>query len=373
VRILCHCDGYLTSAIGGVEVLSYHLQKELRARGHEVLVLTTRIGDELLGPARYQDQDIVRLDFHGALKRRDLAHMRDIRASIAGTVERFKPEILHLNDSQPSSFFFLKGGATGSLKRVLTLHSPIRPSEGLQNRLIAEADSIVAVSDSIAFEAAAIADTKEKMRVIKNALPAPIATPPLATVPAHFVCAGRVVRDKGFDIAIRALAMIRERGMDARLTIAGNGPERKPLEQLSDALGVTKAVTFAGWVMPEDVSRLMQSATAILMPSRWREPFGLVALQAMQSATPVIASAIGGLPEVVEHGVSGLLVPPEDANALTDALGSMLADAEKTVAMGLRARDRAGQLFDFARFVDAYEALFSETAGIALASKRSAA
>jgi glycosyltransferase involved in cell wall biosynthesis len=71
--------------------------------------------------------------------------------------------------------------------------------------------------------------------------------------------------------------------------------------------------------------------------------------------------------------VSGLLVPPEDANALADALGSMLADAEKTAAMGLRARDRAGQLFDFARFVDAYEALFSETAGIALASNRSAA
>ena len=373
MRILCHCDGYLTSAIGGVEVLSFHLQKELRARGHEVLVLTTRIGDEPTGPAHYQDQDIVRLDFHGALQRRDLGRMRDIRASIAGTVERFKPDVLHLNDSQPSSFFFLKGGATGALKRVLTLHSPIRPSEGVQNRLIAEADAIVAVSDSVAFEAAAIAGATEKMRVIKNALPAPIASPPIATVPAHFVCAGRVVRDKGFDIAIRALAILREHGSDARLTVAGNGPERKPLEQLSEALGVAKAVTFAGWVMPEDVSRLMQSATAILMPSRWREPFGLVALQAMQSARPVIASAIGGLPEVVEHGVSGLLVPPEDANALADALASMLADAEKTAAMGRHARDRAEQLFDFARFVDAYETLFSETAGIPLVSNRSAA
>jgi glycogen(starch) synthase len=267
----------------------------------------------------------------------------------------------------------LKGGATGSLKRVLTLHSPIRPSEGLQNRLIADADAIVAVSESVAFEAAAIAGAKEKMRVIKNALPAPIAASPLNTLPAHFVCAGRVVRDKGFDIAIRALAMVRERGIDARLTIAGNGPERKPLEQLAETLGVAKAVTFTGWIMPEDVSRMMESATAILMPSRWREPFGLVALQAMQSARPVIASAIGGLPEVVEQGVSGLLVPPEDANALADALASMLADAEKTAAMGRRARSRAAQLFDFARFVNAYETLFSGTAGIALAGDRSAA
>ena len=99
------------------------------------------------------------------------------------------------------------------------------------------------------------------------------------------------------------------------------------------------------------------------MPSRWEEPFGLVALQAMQLAKPVVATRVGGLPEVVLHRETGLLVPKEEPGELAQAMMEILRDPALGSAMGQRGRERAEQVFGFERMVYEYEALYQSLLG----------
>ena len=125
MRVLYQTNGFLLSTIGGVEVLSYHLLKELRRRGHDVLVITGRESSDPLGAQTFDGIDIVRLDFDHAVASRNLVVLRGVKTAVAEFVSGFRPDVLHLNDALLSSFLFLRGGATGNLPRLLTLHSPI--------------------------------------------------------------------------------------------------------------------------------------------------------------------------------------------------------------------------------------------------------
>src|SRR5690606_20495241 len=98
----------------------------------------------------------------------------------------------------------------------------------------------------------------------------------------------------------------------ARLRVVGEGPERPALEALARSLGLDGAVSFRGWVSPADVEHELADAWAQVVPSLWAEPLGLIALEAIVRGVPVIASAAGGLGEIVEHGRSGLLFPNGD-------------------------------------------------------------
>ena len=120
-------------------------------------------------------------------------------------------------------------------------------------------------------------------------------------------CMGRLVRGKGFEDALVAAKEVLSKG--ARLRIAGDGPERRSLERLAAELGVARDVEFPGWV--DDAHGFWASCDVAVVPSReWIESFGLSAVEAMASGRPVIATRNGGLPEVVAHDVTGLLVDP---------------------------------------------------------------
>jgi len=376
VRILYQCSGFLPGNIGGVEVLSYHLVKELLHRGHEILVIANRDDCDPLGRQTFDGLDLVRLDFLASVQTRNLSALRDLNVALGNVVRNFEPDIVHLNDVWVSSFLFLRGGATGNLPRVLTLHSPIRSAgkDGLQARLAGDADRIVAVSQ--AHHDAAVAEMpaqRGKMSVILNALPLPSLPPAeLPFAPPILLCVGRLYRDKGFDLAVRAFARLRQRGITAKLTIAGNGWERANLERLARDLGVAGEVEFADWVAPDRVAALINKATMVLMPSRMREPFGLVALQASQIGRPVVATAVGGLPEVVEHGTTGLLVEPDDELGMAAAIESLLADPVRAARLGINARQRARQKFDFKSFVAAYERSYAEVRELGASGNRHA-
>jgi glycogen synthase len=120
-----------------------------------------------------------------------------------------------------------------------------------------------------------------------------------------FLCLGRVVEDKGMDIAIEALAMLHAEGLKANLVILGDGPQKKRLEQLVQERALQDHVRFLGWLLPGDIPAAINAATVVLAPSRWKEPFGLVALQGAQMGRPVIASRTGGLAEIVVHEETG--------------------------------------------------------------------
>src|SRR5699024_10361589 len=119
--------------------------------------------------------------------------------------------------------------------------------------------------------------------------------------------ASRLVPVKAVCMALHVLAELRQRGLEVRLVIAGDGPERDGLRQLARALEIDDAVVFEGVI--KDMSAFYTGIDVLLHPAL-REPFGVVAAEAGAHGCPVVCTAVDGLPEVIEHGVSGVCVPP---------------------------------------------------------------
>lgn len=364
MRILYQCQALLPDVVGGAEVLSGHLLQGLMRRGHQVLAMTTAIGGQAPGLYDHDGIAVRKFAFGEALMARDLSAIADLCAQVDRHAAALAPDILMQTDTGSSAFFFLRRRAARNVPRLLTLHSPFRDAsrDVLQNQLMDDADVIAAVSQSLLGDAAAaMPRAAHKLTLLRNALPLPAIAPvPLPLSPPNLLCIGRLVNDKGMDVAIRALGIARAQGCAAGLTIAGDGPARPRLEALARELGLEAQVTFTGWIAAEAVAHAMNRACAVLVPSRWREPFGLVALEALQMGRPVIASHVGGLPEIVTPE-TGVLVPPDDPQALAAAMVSLLRAPQGLIAMGEQARLRARTVFDFSHLVDAYEAAIRRT------------
>lgn len=137
--------------------------------------------------------------------------------------------------------------------------------------------------------------------------------------PSVLYC-GRLDIEKGVDVLLNAFADVLAAVPGCVLRIAGRGPERARLELLAKHLGLDQRVHFLGWLEPPEIERELSSAWCLAAPSLWAEPLGLVALEAVVRGVPVVASAQGGFAETVEEGVSGMLVPNGDADALAAAI-----------------------------------------------------
>jgi N-acetyl-alpha-D-glucosaminyl L-malate synthase BshA len=153
---------------------------------------------------------------------------------------------------------------------------------------------------------------------------------------------------------VRIFAKVREQ-IPARLVLVGDGPERAVAEREVEALGVGKHVRFLGKV--EDVAEALRRADLYLLPSQV-ESFGLSALESLATGVPVIGSSTGGLPEVVEHGVSGFLAPPGDVEAMAAGAVQLLSDGARWKAASLAAREKA-KAFATDRVVPMYEAFYA--------------
>lgn len=164
-----------------------------------------------------------------------------------------------------------------------------------------------------------------------------------------FGMACRLVEQKGLTYALKALHQIHEDFPDAHLVIAGDGDLMHELKHQAAELYISDNVHFLGW--RNDVNDLMAAFDVFLMPSLW-EGFGLVALEAMSKRRPVIASAVTALPEVVENGQTGLLIPAKDSEALADAMRTLLKDRSLRVHMGMVGEDRVEQYFTVSRMAD---------------------
>jgi glycosyltransferase involved in cell wall biosynthesis len=169
-----------------------------------------------------------------------------------------------------------------------------------------------------------------------------------------FACVGRLNREKGVENAIKALAVLQhETDPPARLVVVGEGEERAALEQLVRSLSLEERVQFVGSQPHERVARYIAAADAFLFPTLRAEAAPLVLPQAMATTTPVIASDIGGIPEVVLNtGENGLLVPPGDVPALADAMGQILRDPDLAGRIGEAARRRILAEYTVERMVE---------------------
>jgi glycogen(starch) synthase len=250
-----------------------------------------------------------------------------------------------------------------SIPALVTVHALMTNScahDTVLGRLLRSADWVSTVSEATLYDIRTILpEITHRSSVIYNGLDMPSLHPePLPFEPPRLLCLGRVIVDKGFDQALTAFASVAERFPHARLVIAGDGPAKTELMQLTAELGLRDSVEFAGWVAPEKIPELINMATAVIVPSRWPEPFGLVALQAAQMARPVVATCVGGLPEVVVHGETGLLVEKENADALAEAIAFLLNHPQTAIQMGENARKRGQEVFSWDRLLDAYDALY---------------
>jgi glycosyltransferase involved in cell wall biosynthesis len=165
----------------------------------------------------------------------------------------------------------------------------------------------------------------------------------------------RLIEQKGVSYGLRAFVRVAQQHPNAHLLIAGEGPLRTALESEASALGIKNRVHFLGW--RGNIPALMAALDIFLMPSLW-EGFGLVLLEAMAQAIPVIATRVSAIPEIVINDETGLLVPPRDAEALASALENLLSDKPLRQYMGLQGQDRLETEFSAARMITETKTLY---------------
>jgi glycogen(starch) synthase len=355
MRVLFWPSSFLPT-IGGVQNLAADLLPALEERGHRHVVVTAALEGEDQTITHYQNIAVHRVCFANAWNQVD--RLAPVRRYIADLKRAFRPDLVHIYGLSNTNFFEHLTRDVEPAPLLVSLHGRF---PALTEQTLKRADWVVGCSEALRGAALRYApEILPRCSVIHNARqPPPFEPGSLRSRPPRLLCVGRLAAEKGFDIAVAAFGKILRRFPEAQLTLAGDGSEREKLLRQIDEAGLTSRVEMTGWVDREQTSRLLDSATVVLVPSR-REGFSLVAAEAASMARPVIASAVGGLPEVVVDRETGLLVAPEDADALADAIVSILECPDAAAAMGRRGRARIGRKFSWHRFVDAYDALYRD-------------
>ena len=258
-----------------------------------------------------------------------------------------RPQVVHVHGMRTLD-------ATGSfaahvllLRRLarcpLVLHFHGRPTartapSRLDRRAMAEAALVLAPSEDVrTFLEEAFGPTAARTVVFPSGCDPEEFSPAAATDGDSLLAVGRLVPRKGFEVLLDAFARLAPGRPHLRLRLAGDGEERVALEAQATTAGLAERVEFLGALEPTALRERYRRASAVVCPSR-EDFFPLVILEAMSSGCPVVASRVGAIPSVIEHGVTGLLVPPGDAAALAQALAACLEDAAARRAMGARAR-----------------------------------
>jgi glycogen(starch) synthase len=354
----------LPPAIGGIETFSAALLPRLVQRGYEVHAVTSDAGGTLPARDDLAGAAVHRLPLREAIAAEDPARLLDGIGQVRRLKQVLGPAVHHLNFSGPMAFFHLRTAGVHPGPMATTFHGMLDRLRGgaLLTEIVARSDRLVANSRAVRDDVlTAFPDAGPRTEVIYCGVEPPSGFVPVdLRRPPHLVFVGRLIPEKGADVALDAFAAIRARFPAARLSVAGDGGERDALERRAAALGVADAVDMLGWVRPADVPALLADATLVLMPSRWREPFGLVAVEAALQGRAVVGTAAGGLAEVIEDGVTGRLVARNDAEAVAAAAMALLANGPALAAMGARARERALAMFSIEPAVDALDGLYRQ-------------
>jgi glycosyltransferase involved in cell wall biosynthesis len=215
------------------------------------------------------------------------------------------------------------------------------------------------IANSEATKAALVAEGIEPVQVILNGVPVQGQKAALAREPT-VVYAGRLTREKGVDVLLRAFGSLHNKVPNAKLMIAGSGQEQRALRTLVQDLGLEEAVSMPGHLNRKELEERSKAAWVQVVPSRWAEPFGLVAAEAMMQGRAVIASATGGLQEIVEHGRTGFLIPPDNPEALAEMLSFLLLDRSLAETMGEAARNVAQIRLSLPRQVDEFVGVYEQ-------------
>ena len=312
----------------------------------------------LASGARYVPLRHVRRNLHPA---HDLLGLLEL----AALIRRERPDILHANSSKAGLLGRTAAAALGVPVRIFTAHGwAFKAYSGPVSALYRWADRLMAplttttVCVSERERSAGIAARTCRARdtvVIPTAVDA--GAVPQARhdgSPPRVITVGRLAAPKDPVTLVRALARVR--GSPFTATIVGDGPDRAAVEAEIRAAGLEGVVELAG--ERHDVPRLLADADVFVLSTR-SEGAPLSVLEAMAAGLPVVASAVGGVPEIVADGATGLLVPPDDAAALAAALEQLLADAALRRRLGAAGRERVRVRFDLAELQRAHLELYA--------------
>ncbi|MEH2112143.1 glycosyltransferase family 4 protein [Nostoc sp.] len=213
-----------------------------------------------------------------------------------------------------------------------------------------------------------------RQELIKNGVPPEqtvtlhcgISIPQTATAPLslevhqnhRILFAGRIVSDKGLEWLLKTLIHTDPK---IQLDIAGEGWERPRLEKLANTLGLNKRITWHGWCDADKLNKLYQQCFAVIFPSVWPEPAGLITLESYARYRPVIASAVGGIPEHLQDGETGILVPANNIQKLADAINELYIDHEKSRYMGEQGHALLMKEFTMAAHVNNLRTIYAKT------------
>ena len=368
MRILYWADSWWPS-IGGIEVLGAQFVRELASRGFEPLVLTSHCGRQLPDDEARDGVRVLRLPFAEAFETRRLDFFALIRRRIEQLKREWRPEIIHLHFPAPSGIFHLQTRDASAAPLLLAMHTHIpnwdTGTDTLSGKLLRESVWLCANSDATLDVArTAYAEISSRSSVIYNGLREPALPPaPLSFDPPIVACIARLMHKKGVDVAIRAMRALHEKRAEVRLIIAGDGPEKARLEHLINDLGLHSCVELRGWIAPEKLHAFLNESMIVVIPSRTMEPFGNVAVEAMQMGRPVVGTRQGGLAELIVEGETGFLVEPDDPAAIADRIDRLALDPALALRMGTAGQMRARSHFSLDRCVDKYIHLYKSLAG----------
>ena len=294
--------------VGGIETVSGILADEFVKAGHEVELITETLGED-----------------------------RD-RVGYAITRRPSQSKIVSL--LRWSDLFFQSNISLGPLLLALAFRKPtivvhhtwIRDGRGRLRWRDRLKRSLLSRVTNVAISQAVADDLHRSCVIIAN--PYQDATFRLVPGVARYrdlVFLGRLVSDKGADLLLRALHHLREKGRAPTLTIIGSGPEEQPLQALSDKLGLREQVEFAGGKSGDELATALNQHRIMVVPSRWAEPFGLVALEGIACGCVVVGSEDGGLKEAM--GPCGIAFKNGDDKSLATALDTLLGDQARLEAL----------------------------------------
>jgi glycosyltransferase involved in cell wall biosynthesis len=349
--------------LGGIENHMKVLAEAQAAAGHEVTVLVCDPGLRTRA-GKINDVNVIKTGRLATVASMPLS----LRQPLA--LVRQRPDIAHIHSPYPlgEAANWLLGRARAT---VTTHHSDVVRQKGwlrlygpLLRQVLRAVDRIIATSPRYIETSPWLGPVRDKCTVVPNAVDVERFAPP-ATAPARrpgrratLLLVGRLRYYKGLDTLLRALVDL----PDLHLDVVGDGPMQVPWEALALELGVADRVTFYGRVGDADLPEHYCMADVFVLPANARsEAFGMVLLEAMACGLPCITTEVGsGTSWVVQDGITGLVVPPRDPQALAGAIRSLLDDPERLSKMGQAGRARAEAEFTYGMMVARVQAVYED-------------
>lgn len=348
------------SSVGGVQAHVRDLALWLSRRGFSVNVVSRKVG---LADLRIQESEGYYIV--DSLIPFDYILVPPDPGSIEDAIVKLKPDVVHSHHIFTlTPLFALKVASKLGVARVATNHTLFLAHDFrafwsiasliLPTRYYLEhAQAVISVSrvaDEFV-ESIMGSDFKARRFIIPNAVDTSKYTPPVREPEDNIVLfVGRLVYRKGLHVLVRAVQRVRSK--DFKLYIVGGGYMELPIRMLAKAYGVEDRVELLGVVPERDKVELYRKAKIVVVPSIFNESFGIVALEAMATGRPVIASRVGGLEDVVVNGETGILVEPGSEEKLAEAIETLLEDEAYRRKLGAKARRLVEERYSWDTIVD---------------------